>query len=362
MTSPSDTPPTSDESEQKSGRHGDQTSPGVRAPVASGSLPNTLADPWTIVASADPANYRRTATHIPSEEKITTPVIDVELTAAQQLRAGVCYVDLWDIIAKAIQGALDAPSAHEPHPANPTEQELHTEIERLQRANAELLRRNIVLSSAHEPPAAPMKMHVDYEWQRQRLESSGPAEECAAGGPSKPATTGCIWDDCDQEAIYCAGHAREFAAPAPPPKPVRGKFGVMRICAAYESGFGHGAAGDGLPNPYAKGSTEFEAYQIGVDAGYAEGKRGAAQPPSDDARDAARYRWIREHADDPAADPDIQDMWRKVTQAGWRMPTAAEWDAAIDAAITRATSTKPAAPECPECGEDCLGLGEESAR
>lgn len=71
--------------------------------------------------------------------------------------------------------------------------------------------------SGHEPSPAPMKMHVDYEWQKQRLERGGPAEECAAGGPSQPATTGCIWEDCDQEAIYCAGHAREFAAPAPPP-------------------------------------------------------------------------------------------------------------------------------------------------
>jgi hypothetical protein len=31
-------------SDQKSGSHGDQTSPGVVTPVASGSLPNTLAD------------------------------------------------------------------------------------------------------------------------------------------------------------------------------------------------------------------------------------------------------------------------------------------------------------------------------
>jgi hypothetical protein len=23
----------------------------------------------------------------------------------------------------------------------------------------------------------------------------------------------CIWDDCDQEAIYCEGHAREYAVP-----------------------------------------------------------------------------------------------------------------------------------------------------
>lgn len=56
----------------------------------------------------------------------------------------------------------------------------------------------------------------------------------------------------------------------------RGKFDVMKVCGAYESGFGHGAAADGLPNPYNAGSSEFEAYQIGVDAGYAESKRGAA--------------------------------------------------------------------------------------
>lgn len=27
----------------------------------------------------------------------------------------------------------------------------------------------------------------------------------------------CIWEDCDQEAIYCAGHAKEYAAPQPAP-------------------------------------------------------------------------------------------------------------------------------------------------
>jgi hypothetical protein len=39
------------------------------------------------------------------------------------------------------------------------------------------------LSTAVPPSAAPMKMHVDYEWQSQRLERDGPEEECAAGGP-----------------------------------------------------------------------------------------------------------------------------------------------------------------------------------
>ncbi len=24
----------------------------------------------------------------------------------------------------------------------------------------------------------------------------------------------CIWDDCDQDAIYCAGHAKEYMQPA----------------------------------------------------------------------------------------------------------------------------------------------------
>ena len=38
-----------------------------------------------------------------------------------------------------------------------------------------------------------------------------------------PQTKDCIWDDCDQEAIYCEGHALEFVDPlgklaaAPPP-------------------------------------------------------------------------------------------------------------------------------------------------
>jgi hypothetical protein len=26
----------------------------------------------------------------------------------------------------------------------------------------------------------------------------------------------CVWDDCDQGAIYCAGHAREFVEGEPP--------------------------------------------------------------------------------------------------------------------------------------------------
>jgi hypothetical protein len=40
------------------------------------------------------------------------------------------------------------------------------------------------IARAVQPPsAAPMKMHVDYEWQSQRLERDGPEEECAAGGP-----------------------------------------------------------------------------------------------------------------------------------------------------------------------------------
>jgi hypothetical protein len=54
----------------KSGSLGDQTSHEVITPVASGSLPNTLADPpakdsWSAianaVANADPANYRGTS-------------------------------------------------------------------------------------------------------------------------------------------------------------------------------------------------------------------------------------------------------------------------------------------------------------
>lgn len=70
------------------------------------------------------------------------------------------------------------------------------------------------------------------------------------------------------------------ACSADEPPAARGKWDVMKICGAYESGFGHGAKGDALPNPYIQGSAEFEAYQIGVDAGYAEGKRGVAQPPA----------------------------------------------------------------------------------
>ena len=52
---------------------------------------------------------------------------------------------------------------------------------------------------------------------------------------------------------------------------------VLRICAAYESGFGHGLQGRALPQPYALGTGEHQAYQIGFDSG-AKRRQSEAQP------------------------------------------------------------------------------------
>jgi hypothetical protein len=42
---------------------------------------------------------------------------------------------------------------------------------------------------------------------------------------------------------------------------------VHGICVAYESGFGHGLANDGMVNPYLSASCEREAYRLGREAG-----------------------------------------------------------------------------------------------
>jgi len=57
----------------------------------------------------------------------------------------------------------------------------------------------------------------------ERLEPGGevPAGECPLCGALaylEPARSGCIWEDCDQEAVYCPGHAVEYASGLPPPR------------------------------------------------------------------------------------------------------------------------------------------------
>jgi hypothetical protein len=63
---------------------------------------------------------------------------------------------------------------------------------------------------------------------------------------------------------------------------------VLRICAAHESGFGHGLQGRALPQPYALGTGEHQAYQIGFDSG-AKRRQSEAQPAAskDESNDIA---------------------------------------------------------------------------
>ncbi len=54
----------------------------------------------------------------------------------------------------------------------------------------------------------------------------------------------------------------------------------------------------------------------------------APRDAGDEARDAARYRWLRANSD--KTNRNIQEMWAACKPA---YPSSAEWDAAIDAAI-----------------------------
>lgn len=55
--------------------------------------------------------------------------------------------------------------------------------------------------------------------------------------------------------------------PEAAPRKQHRMFDVLVITTAYESGFGHGLAGDDLPNPYSEGEDAHAAYSMGVDAG-----------------------------------------------------------------------------------------------
>jgi hypothetical protein len=81
--------------------------------------------------------------------------------------------------------------------------------------------------------------------------------------------------DADTDSIDL--HGRIYGAlSSQPPKTITR---VVILCNAYESGFGHGLQGDGLPNPYTRGSEEWEAYQEGYNVAF---ERRAASPPSAD--------------------------------------------------------------------------------
>lgn len=55
---------------------------------------------------------------------------------------------------------------------------------------------------------------------------------------------------------------------------------VYMICNAYESGVGHGFKMDGLINPHREGTDEYEAYDIGYEAGVEQRKEKEKQCPS----------------------------------------------------------------------------------
>jgi hypothetical protein len=59
---------------------------------------------------------------------------------------------------------------------------------------------------------------------------------------SVQAHTPCVWEDCDQEAVYCHGHAREFIDPLGKLKSHSALVAVLReIVDAYTARFGRGA-------------------------------------------------------------------------------------------------------------------------
>lgn len=71
------------------------------------------------------------------------------------------------------------------------------------------------------------------------------------------------------------------------------------------------------------------------------GQLAATQPTAqqEDARDAARYRWVMDQENLYATDEHIQALWRKVSSENRDRPTKAEWDAAIDAAMQAGKET-----------------------
>lgn len=187
---------------------------------------------------------------------------------------------------------------HESHPVNPTEQELHTEIERLQRENADL-RHDLVRAMVNHS---------------KNISS--------ANEPCEIRST-CMEPDCGR---YNGEHA-----PTCPRS------------SDIASALAHRAVGN-----------QEQDVQNGKLAGYcivcqvpwpcdtAKHFLRPSQPPApDDARDAARYRFLRQpnHAIVYARDPNA---WGHNTPGHIRYNTPEQLDAAIDAACSG--PTKESAP------------------
>ncbi len=113
---------------------------------------------------------------------------------------------------------------------------------------------------------------------------------------------------------------------------------VDEICNAYESGVGHRGRPTANVNPYRQGTAGHVAYRLG-----ATGTKHNA--PQDDARDAERYRFLRDQSETGAVRtllPLVRSHYVIVNESAYDHPT---FDAAVDAAI--AFAQQPLAGETP---------------
>jgi len=108
---------------------------------------------------------------------------------------------------------------------------------------------------------------------------------------------------------------------------------VDEICNAYESGVGHRGRPTANVNPYRQGTAGHVAYRLG-----ATGTKHNA--PQDDARDAERYRYIRDKAKDGAVKMQLPLYRAHYFVSLEPISECPTFDAAIDAAIL-AAKVKP---------------------
>lgn len=108
---------------------------------------------------------------------------------------------------------------------------------------------------------------------------------------------------------------------------------VDEICNAYESGVGHRGRPTANVNPYRQGTAGHVAYRLG-----ATGTNHNA--PQDDARDAERYRYIRDKAKDGAVKMQLPLYRAHYFYSLEPISECPTFDAAIDAAIL-AAKVKP---------------------
>jgi hypothetical protein len=93
---------------------------------------------------------------------------------------------------------------------------------------------------------------------------------------------------------------------------------VFRICDAYESGFGHGLAGDGAENPY-PAPDEFDAYNLGYAAGQERAReageraeRYELQEGSPDGKSWILWRHVEKYEDGIAVVRELRDDGHRV--------------------------------------------------